>query len=168
MEARENIGYLRKKEFFKMRTIRNFLIVGLASFLPIKNISAQDTVLIKGNPCLEWIADGIGNQNAKLEPLEENYLRDKFEKSEILYVYAGLDTFGLKMNIVHNSLKDALKYRQDNVAIWPYKSILGFNKKGEIKELYTILEKTVPRDPPRIDYKQKMLRREEIYKEGLK
>jgi len=85
-----------------MKTINKILTGGamvLLSLAPMKKAQAQDQVQIRGNPCLEWIADGIGNQNGELEPREENYMRRKFEKSDILYVCTQLsDEFGPKMD----------------------------------------------------------------------
>ena len=129
----------------------------LLSLAPMKRAQAQ--VQIRGNPCLEWIADGIGNQNGELEPREENYMRRKFEKSDILYVCTQLsDEFDPKMDMLHNTLGDAVNHKREGLQRWPPQSIISFNKEGKITGAYEIAEGTIRFDViPNINYEERIV-----------
>ncbi len=152
-----------------MKTINRMLGTGLLTLLslaPMKNTQAQKQVQIRGNPCLEWIADGIGNQNGELEPREENYMRRKFEKSDILYVCTQLsDEFGpTKRDMLHNTLGDAVNHKREGLQRWPPQSIISFNKEGKITGAYIVVEGTVRFDViPNINYEERMSERFERY-----
>ena len=146
-----------------MKTIKTLLLAGLMSFLPVKNAQAQDPVQIKGNLCLEWIADGVRNQNAEVDSLEEDYIRKKFKESDTLYVCTQLSSeFGPKMAKIYNTLEDALNYKEENIR-WPPQVIISFNKKGKIIAAYKIAEGVQPLDIPKINYARKMSERFKAY-----
>ncbi len=155
-----------------MRSLKTILLAGLVSLLPIKHISAQsqnkEPIQIKGNQCLEWIADGVGDQNAEVDSLEEDYIRKKFKESDILYVCTQLSSeFGPKMAKIYNTLEDALNYKEENIR-WPPQEIISFNKKGKIIAAYEIAEGVQPLDIPKINYARKMSKRYKTYMEELK
>lgn len=150
-----------------MKTIKTLLLAGLMSFLPVKNVQAQDQVQIKGNQCLEWIADGIGNQNGILEPFEEKYMREEFKKLDILYVCTQLsDEFGPKMMKLYNTLEGAANHKREDLLRWPPQSILSFNKEGRIIGAYSVAEGMVRFDViPNINCGKRMSERYERFYE---
>jgi hypothetical protein len=153
-----------------METINKVLAGGaivLSSVLPIKNAQAQDQVQIKGNLCLEWIADGVRNQNGILEPFEEKYMKEKFKKSNTLYVCTQLsDEFGPKMMSLYHTLKGALNHKREDLLRWPPQSILSFNKEGKITGAYRVAEGMVEFDViPNINYEERMSERYERFYE---
>ena len=147
-----------------MKTIKTLLLAGLMSFLPVKNAQAQDPVQIKGNLCLEWIADGVGNQNAKVDSSEENYMRKEFKESDTLYVCTQLDSkFGPKMAKLYNTFEDAVNYKREDFLQWPPQVIISFNKKGRITGMYRTAKGVQTLDIPEINYARKMSERYKAY-----
>jgi len=153
-----------------MKLIKTLLLAGLISLLPMKKALAQDHVQVRGNPCLEWIADGVRNQNGILEPSEENYMKGEFKKSNILYVCTQLsDEFGPKMMRLYNTLEGAANHKREDLLRWPPQSILSFNKEGKITGAYRVAEGMVRFDAiPNINYEERMLERYEAYMEESK
>jgi hypothetical protein len=143
-----------------MKLLRTILLAGLVSLLPIIKANSQDAIQIKGNPCLEWIADGIGDQTGQLDSLEEDYMRGKFQESNILYARTQFShEFGPKMDILHKTLKGAVDYARKDSLRWPPQAVICFNKNGKITGSYEIAEGVQPLPLPKIDYARKMSER---------
>ena len=153
-----------------MKTIKTLLLAGLISLAPIKKAQAQDPVQIKGNPALEWFADGVGNQNGKLEALERDYMEKKFEESDVLYVCTATPDYFYKsgMKKLHTSHTEAWNYWSENPVRGP-QAIVAFNKVGGIVEAHNVAGKlggfseSMIFKLPEIDYKTKMEERLEYF-----
>ncbi len=150
-----------------MKTLLKTLgLSALLSLAPMKKILAQDPVQVKGNPALEWFADGVANKNGKAEALEVDYMKMKFEKSDILYVctHTPSSFYNSRMKKLHTSLAEAHRYWTENPLISP-QTIVAFNKDGQIVGAYDVASRLKDFktkkifELPNINYKKEMLER---------
>jgi len=156
------------------KTLKKIGLIALLSAASLfsKNAYSQEfpEIKIRGNSSLEYFADGVGNQNGKVEALEADYMKEKFEKSDTLFVCTATPTsFYSGMKKIYASFADAWKYWCENPVRGP-QAIVGFDKEGKITEAYRIgdgfsVHKVF--NLPDIDYKRVMENRLKKYIESL-
>jgi hypothetical protein len=145
-----------------------FIVANLFS-LP-NSARAEESVTdvkVKGNPGLEYLADSIGNQNGRVEPLEEAYLKLAFEKSDTVYACAATPQmfYAPGMEKIYQTLDEAVKYWQANSVRGPT-AIVAFDKNGKMVGAYNVGRGvSKEQNPASLDYSKEMEERRNTIRE---